>query len=208
MRVLHFDSETTGLPVHGAPSNDPRHPKIVTLSAILDDADGNEVSRVSYIVKPEGWEIDETGEAFKVHGITQAKALAEGHPISHVIEAVIAMAAQADVLSAYNFHFDFKLLKIACANLGDRGEQIRQSLEAKSSICTMEAAAMHLIGRKRMKLTEAHAQLLGTTFDGAHTSMADTEASRSVFYKLKSLNALPQPKSMARPAYATPLEAT
>lgn len=207
MRVLHFDTETTGIPVSGAPSDDPRHPKIVSISAMLDDAEGNELIRMNHIIRPEGWTIDEAGEAFAVHKITQERALAEGIPLADSMALFKDFSEEADVFSAFNFFFDWKLLKIACAQAGEQGEAMRQYFETKSSICTMEGAALTLIGKKRIKLVEAYRQLVGTDYVGAHDSMADTQASRAVFYKLKERGALPTPKPMARPVYATPLEA-
>lgn len=216
MNVLHYDTETTGLPVPGVPSNDPRQPRIVTISAILDDEDGNEMTRYSAIIRPDGWEIDErlTGDdgrptAFSIHGITNARAQAEGVPLQDALTSFMSMAAVADVLSAFNHFFDFKLVKIGCANIGDLGEEIRKILETKSAICTMESAANFLIGKNRISLKNAYFECFKeeTQTDAHHNSERDVEASRRIFHHLKKAGGLLPPKPLERPTYDTPLEA-
>lgn len=217
---FHYDTETDGLNVEGVPSNDPRQPHLVSITAILDDADGNELDRYFTYIKPVGWKIDERLEienpkkpgtmmktAFAIHGITNQKATDEGVPLDEAMGPIVALAARAEILSAFNHFFDFKMLKISCAQMSnpDTGATIRAMLEAKSAICTMDSARKHLGAGRWIKLTDAHQRLLGSAFDGAHGSTADCEAHRRIFYHLEDLGALHEPKPTLK-VYDTPYQ--
>lgn len=216
---LHYDTETEGLNVQGVPSDDPRQPHLVSISAVLDDQHGNEIGKYSTLIKPDGWTIDERLEvenpekpgtmiksAFSIHGITNARALAEGIDLDVAMREVAALTEKADILSAFNHFFDFKFLKISCAQMRDKaeGERIRVMLETKSAICTMDASRKELKAGRFIKLAVAHQQLLGETFDKGHESMADTQAHRRIFYHLKSMGVLGEPKPLTRKTYSTP----
>ncbi len=72
MSALIFDTETTGLPNYKAPVNNDSQPYIVQLAAILVDDEGDTVSEMSVIIKPNGWTIPE--EVAKIHGIDDRRA--------------------------------------------------------------------------------------------------------------------------------------
>ncbi|MGW1671458.1 exonuclease domain-containing protein [Streptomyces sp. NPDC002324] len=100
--LIGFDLETTG--------TDPREARIVT-GAVIEVRDGEPVGHREWLADP-GMEIPE--EAVAVHGITNARAVAEGRPADQVADAI------ADVLVsywrtgvpvvAYNAAFDLTLL--------------------------------------------------------------------------------------------------
>ncbi|MFM9594581.1 3'-5' exonuclease [Streptomyces scabiei] len=100
--LIGFDLETTG--------TDPREARIVT-GAVIEVRDGERIGHREWLADP-GVEIPE--EAVVVHGITNARAVAEGRPADRVADAI------ADVLVsywrtgvpvvAYNAAFDLSLL--------------------------------------------------------------------------------------------------
>lgn len=207
--ILHYDTETTGLPVNGVPSEDPRHPHIVSLSAILDDDSGETRRVLSVLVRPDGkYRLEDFPEAQKVHGITTDTAERFGVSLSEAMEAFESMVMNADVLSAFNHHFDHKLLKIACARLPNdghtTGDILRKRIASKSAICTMESAAKALTGKTRISLKNAYFDLFKEDNKQAHRSLGDAYASRRIYYELKTRGALPEPKSLAEKEYATP----
>ena len=213
MSILHYDTETTGLFLKGIPSDDPGQPKMLSLSAILDDDNGNTRGVMSMLVRPEGWKIDERMKgddgkptAFAINGISNAIANKYGRPLGQVMSEFALMAKYADVFCAFSHHFDFKFIKISCAQLGKPGDVLRKYFETKSAICTMESAAKHLNGptQRFIKLQVAFNKLHGRDFGGAHNSLADANASRMVYAKLKELKALPEPKSLEAREYDTP----
>jgi DNA polymerase-3 subunit epsilon len=81
--ALSFDTETTGI--------DPTEARIVTASCIEVGADGS-VDRGSWLVDP-GIEIPERATA--IHGVSTAKARAEGQPPHHVLPIIITVLADA-----------------------------------------------------------------------------------------------------------------
>lgn len=202
---LHFDFETTGIPVSGMPSDHPDHPHPVSLSAFKDEAPDAILGEMNTLIKPDGFRIEDFPGAFKVHGITTERAMAEGIPLANAMEQYIELA-RASTLVAYNAHFDVKLLKIACARLGAIGEAMRIEIEKLQSICTMESAAMHLTGKRRMKLKDAYFELFKeeTQTEKHHGSSKDALASRRIFWELKKRGAIPEAKSLERKVYDTP----
>jgi len=204
--LLHYDTETTGIPIAGQPSEHPGHPHIVSLSAVLDDDQGVARRVMSVIVKPNGYRLEDFPEAFNVHGITTDVAMKYGVDLADALEQFINLARFADVLSSFSHHFDFKLLKIGCARiLPTVGNAWREYLETKASICTMETAAHHLIGRKRISLKNAFFEFFKTEIQkGKHGSLPDAYASRKIYYELKERGWLPPPTPLTRKVYDTP----
>jgi DNA polymerase-3 subunit alpha len=214
--ILHKDFETTGIPVGGVPSNDPRHPWPVSLSAVLDDADGNIIGQMSVIIKADGrYKLEDFPEAQKVHGITTEQAESEGVQLEDALDQFAALMEKATIISAFNRHFDEKLFKIGCARYrskegaGDVGEMLRQQMEAKQGCCTMEAAAQFLIGKKRISLKNAYFELFKeeTQTGQFHGSLSDTMASRRIYWELVKRGAAMGVKSLARKEYDTPYQA-
>jgi DNA polymerase-3 subunit alpha len=212
---LHIDCESTGLNVPGVPSEDPRQPHLASISAVLDDERGETQQILSVLVAPEGrYRLEDYPEAFKVHGITTAQAEKYGWRLPKVLYELDDMARNAEVISAYNIFFDFKLLKIACAkfsamdkNTSEYGVAIRDRLEAKSGICSMESAAQHLIGKKRISLANAHQDLFKSPARSGqyHGSMEDVMAHRRIFYELRARGVL-LPATPLKREYATPYQ--
>lgn len=107
MRLLIFDTETTGLPKSRQPASlEPNiWPHIVSISWVILNNDVIEKQR-SYIIKPINWEIPD--EVVKIHGINTEKALTEGKELSLVIGEFLAESY--DVLVAHNLEFDLNVL--------------------------------------------------------------------------------------------------
>jgi DNA polymerase III epsilon subunit-like protein len=109
MKLLIFDTETTGLPRSRVPSHvEPNNwPHIVSISWVILNTDTNQIEKQkTYIVKPLNWVIP--GDSIKIHGITQEKANSEGHELAKVIGEFLA--ENYDVLVAHNLEFDLNVL--------------------------------------------------------------------------------------------------
>lgn len=87
---VFIDTETTGLPRNwNAPVGDLENwPRLVQVAWALYDAKNRDLGTSSYIVKPQGFRIPANVE--RIHGISTAKALAEGKPVKIVLEALTA----------------------------------------------------------------------------------------------------------------------
>jgi DNA polymerase III epsilon subunit-like protein len=112
MRLLIFDTETTGLPkTYTSASNGPDNwPHIVSISWIVFDGIQNRVlEKRSYIVRPDGWEIPD--ESVQIHGITTEKAKVVGVSLSYAIDEFLK--EEYDAVVAHNLHFDSNVIKHA-----------------------------------------------------------------------------------------------
>lgn len=192
---LFFDTETSGLPqrysvpFHVSLDNWPR---IVSLSWILTDSEGNEISKGSSIVKPDGFLIEKG--SIRIHGITQEKALKEGMPLKQVLLNFLEDYQRFfdnTILVAHNMNFDCNVLFSELM----RTFPEHSWMGLKPTICTMLSLTnfCELPGRpgyKWPKLEELHWILFNKGFDNAHNSMADTEALKRCFFEaLKYENA-------------------
>lgn len=107
MKLLIFDTETTGLPKSrtAATENPNNWPHIVSISWVILD-DNKIIKQREYIVKPEKWVIPD--ESIAIHGITNEVAVAKGHPLQTVMSEFLA--EQYDTIVAHNMDFDYNVI--------------------------------------------------------------------------------------------------
>ena len=105
--VLLFDTETTGLPrrrnVSALDSPDV-WPDLVSISWIVHTNGVNAPERHTYIIRPDGWTIPE--ESIRIHGITNERARAEGHPLAEVLSYFRRDLVTSQHVIAHNMEFD------------------------------------------------------------------------------------------------------
>ena len=108
MRLLIFDTETTGLPKNRNDASEPNNwPHIVSISwVIFDTITNNIVKQKSYIIKPTYWEIP--AESIAIHGITQKHAEDNGVNLGFAITEF--MNEDFESLVAHNIEFDKNVL--------------------------------------------------------------------------------------------------
>ncbi len=156
MKVLIFDTETTGLPKLRQPSfRGPNNwPHIVSISWVILDADTNKVIDLkSHIVKPRNWIIPQ--DSVKIHGITQEKAVQEGVDLQIAISEFLAQPY--DILVAHNLEFDYNVLHNAINwDLGIEFKGITKpkycTMELSKDICKLNG----MFGYKSPKLSELY----------------------------------------------------
>jgi DNA polymerase III epsilon subunit-like protein len=176
MKLLIFDTETTGLPKSREPAiKAPGNwPHIVSFAWTLVDTDGFKILSSEYhIVKPQ-WNIPE--DSVKIHGITQEKALNEGIPLSSVILKFLEV--DHDKLIAHNINFDYNVLVNAV--LWDL--KLKIPPDFKPMYCSMELMkpVMKLQyangrGYKPPKLSELYEYVLHKKPEGMHNAQVDTQ---------------------------------
>jgi len=138
MRLLIFDTETTGLPKNykkQAVEEPNNWPHIVSISWVILDAISNVIeSQKSFTIKPDGWVI--STEVSKIHGITHEHAMTVGVPL---IEAMTSFTAEKyDCLIAHNIDFDYNV--IMHAYYWDLKNQLSHKLMICPRKCTMKLA--------------------------------------------------------------------
>ena len=101
MKVLFYDTETTGLPDWDKPSEDPCQPRVVQLCAeLFDDEAGRVLHALNFIIQADGWTVPD--EAAAVHGITTEIALSHGVPMRAVLPLFVSLWKQSDIRCAHN----------------------------------------------------------------------------------------------------------
>ena len=110
MKILFFDTETTGLPLDfDEPyTNVKNWPRLVQLSWILEDTETKEVTEHDFIIKPEGFIIPFA--ATKIHHISHGRAERNGKPIQSVLSKFELDILKADLLVGHNIEFDLNIV--------------------------------------------------------------------------------------------------
>ena len=184
---IFFDTETNGLPYDfNAPVTEVDNwPRMIQLAWIQADARQNEISRGDYLIYPDNFYIHES-----VHGITHARALAEGQPVQGVLEKFAQVVKSSTVLVAHNISFDDRILGAEFIRKG-----LPNPMKELNQLCTMHSTVDYVAIRsgnrnKFPKLEELHHKLFGVGFEGAHNAMVDVEALARCFWELQARNVI------------------
>lgn len=170
-----FDTETTGLFDFKAPADAAGQPRMASFGAIIADFDMNEIERVSFFIKPDGWSIEGT-EAAKVNGLTDAFLEENGVPVSTVLDLWNRWLDAGLTMIAFNVTFDTKVMRaeLRRAGLPDRFEDTA-TFCAMKALKPYAAAGLPIKGAGFVKLEAACAHF-GITNSKAHDALADAEA--------------------------------
>lgn len=196
MRVLVFDTETTGLlprnhkQIFEERAKNSKHlqknwytlyPYIVQCSWIIYDTSSNTIEMIEdHIIKlPNGILIPD--ESSKIHGITNDIMLKEGISITDVLELFVESLYNIDLIIAHNIEFDSTMLQVEFA----RNQIINHmSLVQKKMYCTMKNTTDYCAlertstytGKKYFKypqLNELHNKMFGYMLNNLHNSLYD-----------------------------------
>lgn len=200
-RLMFFDTETNGMP--------PKYlcqitdmPRIVQLSWIIADEDGNIEKKCGFMIKPVDFEIPD--DAVKVHGITKEKALRDGVDIKEAISLFMADLNICNAIAGHNVSFDIQVIRGELERL-----KIKNAIHDMPYYCTMhlsvdycklptEAAYIRHFSQylsyslrhpreykyKFPKLIELYELLFDERFDNAHDANEDVEATVKCFFEL------------------------
>jgi len=185
---LFFDTETTGVPLnYKAPMTDLSNwPRLVQIAWIFHDKNGYTLSKESFIIKPNGFNIPIA--ASNIHGITTDHALRNGVDLLFVLQKFSSHLNSAQYLVAHNISFDKNIVGAELIR-----NKIHNAIPNKQLLCTMEkstnfCALLGPYGYKWPKLTELHQKLFNNGFDGAHDALADITATAKCFWELRKRN--------------------
>lgn len=195
MRILFFDTETTGLPKNwNAPVSDLNNwPRLVQLAWQVYNEDQELLEEFDFIIKPNGFIIPQN--ASKVHKITTEKANEQGVDLIKVLELFFKSIKEANLLIAHNYNYDYSIMASEFLRNG-----FKNILENKDFICTMKATVNFCkisgpYGYKWPKLEELFGKLFNASFN-AHNALDDIKATARCFWKLSSLKVIVIPKTM------------
>lgn len=190
MKLLIFDTETTGLPRLKMPSKqEPNNwPHIVSISWVILNSETNKIEKErSYIIKPRSWIIPE--DSIKIHKITQEIAERDGSNLATVIGEFLA--EDYDMLVAHNMEFDYNVLDNAIRwDLDLPFKEIK-----KQKICTMEFSRdlcnlKSMFGKnKPPKLSELYSHAFGVLPESTqlHNSLYDVKVLTKIVQEYEPL---------------------
>lgn len=201
--LLFYDTETTGLPNWGQPSNHPGQPHITQVAALLTDDAGNKLASIDLLVQPDGWAIPL--ELQEKTGISMEKAAMGGVPEAVVLAAFAALWRRASLRIAHNEKFDARIARIGFKRFP--GICDPDEWGAAPAACTQALATpilklpptdkMVAAGfgwkKKPAKLEEAYEFFTGKPMQGAHNAMYDVMALKAVWFAIQERNRAAQP---------------
>ena len=204
MRILVFDTETTGLPKSKIISPETLHlwPHIVQFSYVIYDTEVNDIVETSDSIVKINDDVFIPEEVIKIHGITNEISKNNGINIIFVLHNFFGHLKTVDLLVGHNISFDINMVKVELNRLiVENGTSIihRWNLDLLTNFeniyCTMkesiELCNIQLVNRfgkpylKFPKLLELHTKLFETTPHNLHNSFNDILVTLRCFMKLK-----------------------
>ena len=207
MRILVFDTETTGLPKSKIinPEALQLWPHIVQFSYIIYDTVLNDIveSSDSIIKMPENVIIPE--ESIKFHGITDEISLLKGVEIDAILNEFFYHLRNVDELIGHNVSFDINMVKVELLrliysdNFQNEKKEYKYNLHFlnnfKNISCTLQDSielcnikALTKYGKEYLKypkLVELHYKLFEMTPNNLHNSFNDILITLRCFMKMK-----------------------
>ena len=208
MKILVFDTETTGLPESRNTSilETEKWPYIVQISWILYDCNNKVVLNVQDHIINSG--VDIPAEAFAIHGIDNSKVQRKGVELVPVMDSFDKDLQIADKVVAHNLSFDKRVFMVEAIRQHRKQYFTRNGVK-KPEYCTMKSSknlcAIERIGNngdtyyKYPTLSELHNKLYSFEPKGTHDSMADVLICLRCFCQLEmNSDIIKQDRSLGR----------
>ena len=210
MRVLVFDTETTGLPKSKIINPDMLNlwPHIVQFSYVIYDTTLNDIveSKDTIVKVKDGITIPE--DSIKIHGITNESSLKNGINIEFILNEFFYHLRTVDLLVGHNISFDINMIKVELlrfiyepnSNISENEAKaykfnLHFLTNYKNIYCTLHESvnlcnikAIDKFGKeytKFPKLLELHQRLFESTPNNLHNSFNDILVTLRCFMKLK-----------------------
>jgi DNA polymerase III epsilon subunit-like protein len=208
MKILVFDTETTGLPKSKIinPYTLNLWPHIVQFSYIIYDTSFNDIiESKDYIVKLAS-DIIIPEESTKIHGITNEISTNSGHHIFEILTEFFQHLRSVDKLVGHNIIFDINMIKIELLRIINSNfmhhkkiklykydfhflsnyDNISCTLKDSIEFCNIQAIDKQ--GKQYLKypkLSELHEKLFNKSPSNLHNSFNDILVTLRCFMKLK-----------------------
>ena len=184
MKVLVFDTETTGLPEEKNASilDTFRWPYIVQLSFIYYDSESKTIlkSYDSIIKLPD--EVNISQESINIHGITNEIMREKGISIRKALKEFNEILKKCDIVVGHNISFDKRVIMVECIR-NKISQYFTKGNNRKPEFCTMknskDLCKIKMIGKngeeyyKSPKLCELYEFLFNEQPNNLHNSFVD-----------------------------------
>lgn len=210
MRVLVFDTETTGLPQTKTIGVDTLDlwPHIVQFSFVIyDDYNNKILNTENYIVKvPDNFIIPE--DSIKFHGITNEISKTKGVKIEYVLNDFFHYLLEADKVVGHNVEFDINMVRVELMRIINLNpdsickealyiynfnlkflttiKNIHCTLQESIDLCNIKATSK--TGKEYVKfpkLEELHQKLFNAKPNNLHNSLNDILVTLRCFIKMR-----------------------
>jgi DNA polymerase III subunit epsilon len=187
MRVLVFDTETTGLPEKDENGkyysiyNTEKWPYIIQFSFMLYEIQQNRIiNNQDHIIKL-AKSITISEESINIHGITREQSMNSGIKIKTALNMFNAIMNEADIIIAHNISFDIKVIMVEGIRNNiqtnfTEGQKIIRYCTMKNSIDICKIKRKGRGGTTYYKfptLLELHEHLFNTSPKKLHNSFID-----------------------------------
>lgn len=190
--VLIFDTETTGLPPRGLQFKRAhsgnflawRSCRIVQIAWEVRDMKGVILTRESFLINPDGFDIPE--QATAIHGITTERAKAEGVQMHSVISKLMSDIStwNVHIVVAHNIDFDSNVLLAEMYTLQMSNE--KAIWKAMKKECTMRMGT--LPGKRWSKLSVLYESICGPivpeVLEKLHDAATDVSLCADIYFAL------------------------
>lgn len=187
--ILFYDTETTGKWHFDLPVDHDAQPDLVQLAAVLCDEEGKELSKLSCIIRPDGWLVQ--AEAAAIHGISDYRARSTGVPLVSALALFSALCSVSNKVVGHNLAFDWNIMERSYWRI-NRAHRLPQTMTCTMLTLTPVLKLPKPNGRSSAKdpykwvgLQESYMHAFGKKFEGAHDALADVEATMAIYFWAK-----------------------
>ena len=207
MRVLVFDTETTGLPKTKIINPDTLHlwPHIVQFSYLIYDTELNDIIKTNDNIVQVKEDVNIPEDSIKFHGITNEISREKGIPLETILTYFFNHLSNVDLLVGHNVSFDINMVKVELMRMiySNLTEDVKDAFKYnlhhftnfKNICCTLQDSielcniqAFTKLGKPYLKfpqLIELHDKLFETKPNHLHNSLNDILITLRCFAKMK-----------------------
>jgi DNA polymerase III epsilon subunit-like protein len=213
MKVLVFDTETSGLPKAKAISENTLNlwPHILQFSYVIYDTVLNDIIEINDNIVKVSEDVFIAEDSIKVHGITNEYSDENGIPIDDIFNDFFYHLLNVDLLVGHNVSFDINMVRVELCrmiyqNMAKKDSKSENILNlckynlnllvnSKNICCTLQDSielckieAIDKYGRpyfKYPKLAELHQKLFETVPNNLHNSLNDILVTLRCYVKMK-----------------------
>lgn len=184
MKIIVFDTETTGFPASSLPIED--QPYVCQFAGIVYEYDFGtgqlkEIFREDQLIKPL---IEIPHDSSMIHGITSE--MVENAPtFAEYAPRLLEIFGRCDMAVAHNIAFDKEVIANELFRAGFAKEFLpEETFDTMTSTKEMCRLPGRLGGYKSPKLAELHVFLFNENFENAHNALADVVATGNCLQEL------------------------
>ncbi len=185
MKVIVFDTETTGFPLgRNVPpfmSGNYNSARMIEIGYIL--MENNEIiKKVDHLIKHDEY-IELTNS--HIHGITMNMLNIQGKKMTDVLYELEKDIKDVDLIISHNFKFDFSILMSEIYRYYPIFNTLLGYMYSKPSYCTMLHGMKYLQQRKWPKLKDLYLHLYPmSSYEQTHRALDDAEICAKCYLKL------------------------